>query len=199
MSDSLQPHGLQHTRLPCPSPTPGACSNSCASSRWCHATVLSSAIPFSSAFNLSQHQGLFQWVSPLHQVAKVLELQLQDQFFQWIFRTDFLEDWLVWPPCSPRDSQESSPTPQSESVSSLADKRRLGGVLMLIQRLFSFTLLFRVKMLSIPNVNISRRAAWSTVADHKDRLGLDLKSPLPGCVALGLCGLGPVTNLSELQ
>ena len=42
------------------------------------------------AFNLSQHQGVFQWVSSLHQVAKVLEFQLQHQFFQWIFRTDFL-------------------------------------------------------------------------------------------------------------
>ena len=44
----------------------------------------------SPAFNLSQHQGLFQWVSSSHQVAKVLEFQLQHQSFQWIFRTDFL-------------------------------------------------------------------------------------------------------------
>ena len=47
MSDSLLPHGLQHTRLPCPSPTPGTCSNSCPSSRWCHPTILSSVVPFS--------------------------------------------------------------------------------------------------------------------------------------------------------
>ena len=46
--------------------------------------------PSSLTFNLSQHQGLFQWVSSLHQVAKVLEFQLQHQSFQWIFRTDFL-------------------------------------------------------------------------------------------------------------
>ena len=46
--------------------------------------------PSPPAFNLSQHQGLFQWVSSLHEVAKVLELQLQHQFFQWIFSTDFL-------------------------------------------------------------------------------------------------------------
>ena len=46
--------------------------------------------PFPPAFNLSQHQGLFQWISSLHQVAKVLELQLQHQSFQWLFRTDFL-------------------------------------------------------------------------------------------------------------
>ena len=48
MSNSLQLHGLQHARLPCPSPIPRACSNSCPSSRWCHPTILSSAIPFSS-------------------------------------------------------------------------------------------------------------------------------------------------------
>ena len=53
-------------------------------------TSSSSATSFSFAFNLSQHQGLFQWVSSFHQVAKVLELQLQHQSFQWIFRTDFL-------------------------------------------------------------------------------------------------------------
>ena len=51
--------------------------------------------PSSPAFNLSQHQGLFQWVTSSHQVAKVLQLQLQHQSFQWIFRTDFLWDWLV--------------------------------------------------------------------------------------------------------
>ena len=50
--------------------------------------------PFPPAFNLSQHQGLFKWVSSLHQVAKVLELQLQHQSFQWIFRTDFLQTSL---------------------------------------------------------------------------------------------------------
>ena len=119
---TLQSHGLQHTRLPCPSPTPGACSNSYPSSRWCHPTSHSLSSPSSPAFNLSQDQGLFQWVSSLHQVAKVsaLEFQLQHQSFQWIFRTDFLEDWLVESPGSPRDSQESSPTPQFKSINCLA-------------------------------------------------------------------------------
>ena len=68
--------------------------------------------PSPPSFNLSQHQGLFKRVSFLHQVAKVLEFQLQHQSFQWIFRTDFLYDWLVGSLCSPTDSQESSPTPQ---------------------------------------------------------------------------------------
>ena len=67
----------------------------------------SSVIPFSS-FNLSQHHSLFQWMGSSHLVAKGLELQLQHQSFQWRFRTDFLQDWLVWSPCSPRYSQESS-------------------------------------------------------------------------------------------
>ena len=52
-------HGLQYSRLPCPSPTPGACSNSCPLSWWCHPTILSSVVPFSSAFNLFQHPGSF--------------------------------------------------------------------------------------------------------------------------------------------
>ena len=50
--------------------------------------------PSPPALNLSQHQGLFKWVSSLHRVAKVSEFQLQHQFFQWIFRTDFQMDWL---------------------------------------------------------------------------------------------------------
>ena len=73
MSNSLWPHGLQHSRLPCPSPTPRAYSNSCSLSWWCHPTISSSVIPFSSRFQSFQHQGLFQWVSSSHQVAKVLE------------------------------------------------------------------------------------------------------------------------------
>ena len=64
--------------------------------------------PSPPAFNLSQQQGLFKWVSSSHQVAKVLEFQLQHQSFQWIFRTDILKDELVWSPCCPRESQESS-------------------------------------------------------------------------------------------
>ena len=67
----------------------------------------------SPVLNLSQRQSLFQWVGSLHQVDKVLELQLQHQSVQWIFRTDFLLNWLVWSPYSHRDSQKSSPTPQS--------------------------------------------------------------------------------------
>ena len=84
MSDSLWSHGLQHTRLPCPSPTPGVYSNSYPSSWWCHQTISPSVIPSPLTFNISQNQGLLQWVSSSRQVAKLLELQLKHQCFQWI-------------------------------------------------------------------------------------------------------------------
>ena len=71
MSDSLRPHGLQHARPPCPTPTPGDYSKSCPLSPWCHWTISSSVIPFSSSLQSFQHPGFFQWVSSLHQVAKV--------------------------------------------------------------------------------------------------------------------------------
>ena len=76
--------------------------------------------PSPPAPNPSQHQGLFQWVNSSHQVAKVLEFQLQHQSFPWKPRIYLLQDGLVASPCSPRDSQESSPTPQFKSINSLA-------------------------------------------------------------------------------
>ena len=57
--DSLQLHGLRHTRLPCPSSTPGACSNSCPLSRWCHPTISSSVVPFSSCLQSFSASGSF--------------------------------------------------------------------------------------------------------------------------------------------
>ena len=93
MSDYLQPHRLQHAKSPCPSPSPGAAQTYV---HWVGDAIQPAhplLSPFPPAFNLSQHQDLFQWVSSLHQVAKVLELQHQS--FQWIFWTDFLRtDWL---------------------------------------------------------------------------------------------------------
>ena len=74
--------------------------------------------PSPPAFNLSKHQGLFKWVSSSREVAKVLEFQLQHQSFQWTLKTDLLSDGQVWPPCSPRDSQEVSPTPQFKCTNS---------------------------------------------------------------------------------
>ena len=114
MSDSLWPHESEHARTPCPSPTPGVYSNSCPSSRWCHPAISSSVVPFSScpqsppasgSFQMSQ---LFAWGGQSIGVSasgSVLPMNTQD--------------WppLGWTgsPCSPRDSQESSPTPQFKS------------------------------------------------------------------------------------
>ena len=89
VSDSLQPHELQHARLPCPSPTPRACSNSCPSSPWCHPTISCSVIPFSSCLQSFPASGSF----PMSQFfasgsqnigvsasASVLPVNIQDWF-----------------------------------------------------------------------------------------------------------------------
>ena len=83
LSDSLWPHGLQHARLTCPSPTPGACLKSCPLSRWCHLTISSSAVSFSFCLQSFPASGSLQWVSSSHQIAKVLEFQLQHQSKSW--------------------------------------------------------------------------------------------------------------------
>ena len=90
MSDSLRPHGLQHARLPCPSPTPWVYSNSWPLSRDAIQPSHPVSSPSPPTFNHSQHQGLFKWISSSHQEAKVLEFQLQHQSFQCTSRTDLL-------------------------------------------------------------------------------------------------------------
>ena len=95
MSDSLLPHGLQHARLPCPSPTPRVYSNSCPLSQWCHLTISSFVVPSPPAFNLSQHQGLFQRVSSWHQVAKILEISFSiSPSNEYSGLISFRIDWL---------------------------------------------------------------------------------------------------------
>ena len=76
--------------------------------------------PSPPALSLFQHRDLFQWVSSSHQVTKILELQLQHQSFQWIFRVDFLYDWLVGSPCCLKDSEESFAASQFKSINSWA-------------------------------------------------------------------------------
>ena len=76
--------------------------------------------PSPPAPNPSQHQSLFQWVNFSHEVAKVMGFQLQHYSFQRNPRADLLQNGLVGSPCSPRDSQESSPTPQFKSINSSA-------------------------------------------------------------------------------
>ena len=74
--------------------------------------------PSPPTFNLSQQQAFFQWITSSHRVARGLVFPLHHQSFQWIFKTDFLQDGLVGSPCSPRDSQESSPTLQFKCINS---------------------------------------------------------------------------------
>ena len=118
VSDSLRPHESQHARPPCPSPSPGVHSDSHPSSPWCHPAI-SSVVPFSScpqslpasqSFPVSQ---LFAWGGQSTGVSA------SASFSPKKLRADLLQNGLVGPPCSPRDSQESSPTPQFKSINSL--------------------------------------------------------------------------------
>ena len=89
--NSLRPHGQQHARLPCPSPTPGVYSNSCPLSQWYQTNISSSVVPFSSRLQSSPASGSFpksQFFASGSQSSEASELQHQS--FQWVFRTDFL-------------------------------------------------------------------------------------------------------------
>ena len=119
-SNSLRPHEPQHARPTCPFPTPKVHSNPCQLSWWCHPTVSSSVVPFSSCPQSFPASGSF----PMSQLfasgdqsigvsasASVLPVNIQD----W-----FPLGWTGGSPCSPRDSQESSPTQQFKSINSSA-------------------------------------------------------------------------------
>ena len=118
-SDSLRPHGLQNARLPCPSPTPRAYSNSsCPLSRWCHPTISSSVIPFASQPSIFPSITVFSMSQLFESGGQSIGVSASTSVLPMHIRTNFLQDWLVWSLCSPRDSQESSPTPQFKSISS---------------------------------------------------------------------------------
>ena len=108
MSDSLRPHGPQHARPPCPSPTPGVHSNSRPSSWWCHPTISSSVVPFSSRLQSFPASQAFQMRQFFAWGGQSIGLSASATVLPMIVRTDFLWDGLVEYPCSPRDSQESS-------------------------------------------------------------------------------------------
>ena len=119
VSDSLRPHESQHARPPCLSPTPWVHSNSSSSGQWCHPAISSSVVPFSScpqslpaskSFPMSQ---LFTWGGQSTGVSVLAS------FLPRTPRADLLQNRLVVSPCSPRDSQESSSTPQFKSINTL--------------------------------------------------------------------------------
>ena len=118
MSDSLQPRGLQHARPPCPPPTPRVYSNSGPSRWWCYPAISSSVVPLSSclqSFSASRCFPRSQFFASGGQSigvsasASVLPMNIQDWFPLGL---------TGWSPFSPRDSQESSPTPQFKSINS---------------------------------------------------------------------------------
>ena len=113
VSDSLRPHESQHARPPCPSPTPRVHSDSSPSSSWCHPAFSFSVVPFSSCPQFLPASESF----PMSQL-----FELSHNSFQRNTRADLLQNRLVGSPCSPRDSQESSPTPQFKSINSSAIK-----------------------------------------------------------------------------
>ena len=120
VSDSLWPHELQHIGPPCTSPIARVNPNSCLLSRWCRPTISSSVDPFSScpqsfptsgSFLMSQ---LFAWRGQSTGVSALASFPPRNP------RADLLQNGLAGSPCSPRDSQESSPTPQFKSINSSA-------------------------------------------------------------------------------
>ena len=121
MSNSLRPHGMQHNRLSCPSPSTRVCSDSYLLTQWCHLTISSSVSPPSLfAFNLSQHQGLFQSVGSSHQVAKVFSFSISSSN-GYLGLISFITDWFdLMISCNARDYQQSSLAPQFKSISSSA-------------------------------------------------------------------------------
>ena len=120
VSDFLPPREPQHTRLPCPSPTPGVHPNLCPLSWWCHPAISSSVVPFSSCpqfFPESGSLSMSQLFTSSGQSTgasastSVLPMNIQGWF-------PLVE--LVWSPCYPGDCQKSSPTPQFKSINSAA-------------------------------------------------------------------------------
>ena len=133
VSASLWPHESQHARPPCPSPTPGVYSDSCPSSQWCHPTISSSVIPFSSCPHSLPASGSFpvSWLfasggQSIGASASASVLLISSQ--------GWCPLGLVWSPFCPRDSQESSPAPQFKSISSLALSLLYGPTLMSVYK-----------------------------------------------------------------
>ena len=117
--DILQPNGLQHTRLPCPSPTPRACSNSCPLSQSCHPTISSSVVPFSSHLQSFPASGSLLTSQLFASGGQITGDSVSTSVLPKNIRPHFLQDGLVASPCSPKNSQESL-TSQFKSINSSA-------------------------------------------------------------------------------
>ena len=112
VSDSLWPHGLQHSRPACPSLSPGVCPSSCPSNQWCHPIISSSAALFSFCLQSFPASGSFPTSRLFASVGQIIEASASASVLQWVFRViSFRIDWVSFP-CSPGDSQKSFSTPQ---------------------------------------------------------------------------------------
>ena len=116
MSNSLQSHEPQYAKPPCPSPTPRVHPNPCPSSQWCHPTISSSVVPFSSCLQSFPASGSFQMSQLSTSGGQSIRVSVSTSVFPMN-----TQDWsLGWTPCRPRDSQEPFPTPQFKSINSSA-------------------------------------------------------------------------------
>ena len=116
VSDSLQPHELQHARTPCPSPTPGVYSNSCLLSQWYHPTISSSVIPFSSCLQSFPTSRSFQMSQLFASGGQSIGISASTSVLSMNIQDWSPLEWTGWISHSPRNSQESSPTPQFKSI-----------------------------------------------------------------------------------
>ena len=115
VSDSLQHHGRQHARPPCLSSTSGVYPNSCPLSQWCHPTIWSSVVPFSSCPQSFPASRSFPMSEPFSSGGQSIGVSASSSVLTMDIQDWFPLGWLLGSPCSPRDSQESSPTPSSKA------------------------------------------------------------------------------------
>ena len=122
-SKSLRPRGLQHTRLPCPSPSPRVCSNSCPLSWWCHPAISSSVAPFSFCLQPFPASGSFQMSQFFTADGQSVEASVAASVLPMNIRVWFPLGLTGLISLQSKDSQESSPAPQVECISSLVLSR----------------------------------------------------------------------------
>ena len=118
MSNSLWSHILEHTRLPCSSLFPRVCSYSSPLSQWCHPTISSSVLPFSSCLQSFPASGLFKWNQHFTSGGQTIGASASASVLPMNIQDCFPLGLTGWSPCSLRDSQESSQTPQFKSINS---------------------------------------------------------------------------------
>ena len=114
MCNSLRPHGLQHARFPCP----GACSNSCPWSWWCHPTISSSVVPFSSHLQSFPASGSFPRSQFFISAGQSTEVSASASVLPMNIQDCFPLGWIGWISLQSKDSQESSPTAPFKSINS---------------------------------------------------------------------------------